>query len=237
MKRSMADNMSEKIDPKWPAQIRAVSQRAATLFTTFSVKRADYNRSAADYLPAVRNLVAKDFAPDLHSLAGEVAKAKTALENDKAALTARAVAPDATRTPSLSAEIRQYLRSCSYEDRVALLLGPKASKQAIQSALEAPCFLSGLAPDFVETVRTVFLQREFPADVAALAETADAITHAEGSIGVLHVALADETGFKKREEFNAWLETAAPPKPVDTREADEAARLAELETRLANLAA
>ncbi len=174
---SPTDNLRERLNAKWPASARAISNSACAAFDDFMDRRGRLNPDKADYTEAVRE-AAKPAGKAIATAIRDLEKSLAKLDADRTALRAKAFAARSAD----GAEIRAYLRDLPPGQVAPLLLGPTADRAAQRAVLEAAPLLTNLSDELRQRVESEFLAAIFSDDTAAFDATDAALTHAKTSI-------------------------------------------------------
>ncbi len=106
--------------------------------------------------------------------------------------------------------MRGQLRGLSASARAALLLSENPDPMLVQAVLEAPGFSSGVSDDVRERILEIVINRDHPNELAAIAETEEALELLDAATGMVLSAAKSVAEFPSEKTFNDFIDANAP---------------------------
>ena len=161
-------------------------------------------------LDDVRSFVSKSTAPAIHRGRKTASTARADLVKWKDRLKPAAPDPSNVSAAVLRSEMRTHLRGLSTSARAALLLTENPDPTLVQAVLEAPGFSSGVSDDIRERMLEIVINRDHPNELAAIAESEEALELLDAATGMVLSAAKSVSEFPSEKLFNDFIETTAP---------------------------
>src|SRR6266404_1845850 len=179
-------------------------------------------------LDDVRSFVKQATAPAIHRGRKTASAARDELAKWKDRLKPSAPDPKNISAAVLRSEMRTHLRGLSASARVALLLTENPDPTLVQAVLEAPGFSSGVSDDIRERMLEIVINRDHPNELAAIAETEEALELLDAATGMTLSAAKSVSEFPSEKTFNDFIDASAPALAGVSGGDDSSAALKEL---------
>jgi len=161
-------------------------------------------------LDDVRAFVSKSTAPAIHRARKTANAAREELAKWKDRLKPAVPDPKNISAAVLRSEMRGQLRGLSTSARTALLLTENPDPTLVQAVLEGPGFSSGVSDDIRERMLEIVINRDHPNELAAIAETEEALELLDAATGMVLSAAKSVSEFPSEKTFDDFIETTAP---------------------------
>jgi len=160
-------------------------------------------------LDDVRLFVKQATAPAIHRGRKTANAAREDLAKWKDRLKPATPDPSNISAAVLRSEMRGQLRGLSASARVALLLTENPDRTLVEAVLEAPGFSSGVSDDIRERMLEIVINRDHPNELAAIAETEEALELLEAATAMTLSAAKSVSEFPSEKTFNDFIDASA----------------------------